>query len=69
MYLVGTKLLLTNHGVIYVGQHEAEKDAYQIFKKVIYFIYTQELLTLTPEITLHISLQQNLVLEIEIVQL
>ena len=35
MYLVATKILLTNRGVVYVGQHEAEKDAQQIFEKVI----------------------------------
>ena len=37
MYLVATKILLTNYGVVYVGQHEAEKDVQQIFEKVIYF--------------------------------
>ena len=37
MYLVAMTILKTDRGIVFVGQHEVDRDAQQVFKKVINF--------------------------------
>ena len=37
MYLVAMTILKTDRGTVFVGQHETDRDAQQVFKKVINF--------------------------------
>ena len=37
MYLVAMTILKTDRGIVFVGQHEADRDAQQVFRKVIDF--------------------------------
>ena len=38
MYLVTMKILKTDRGIVFVGQHKADRDAKQVFKKIINFL-------------------------------
>ena len=37
MYLVAMTILKTDRGIVFVGQHEVDRNAQQVFKKVINF--------------------------------
>ena len=37
MYLVAINIFQTDRGVVFVGQHEADRDAHKVFEKVITF--------------------------------
>ena len=37
MYLVAIKILQTDRGIFFVGQHKVDRDAQKVFEKVIAF--------------------------------
>ena len=52
MYLVAITILKTDRGIVYVGQHEADRDAQKVFEKVLNFYLNSRTADIDTDATL-----------------